>query len=85
MHWQQLKPGDQIRIARLPSTFLTHGCVVAPETMSLYEHLIECREILTVIEICEHGLPWVSYDDVRNEENIYHWLAVDDDGWEMVD
>lgn len=83
--WQSIRIGDRIRITHIPPEFLKPGFTFPEETRELYEHLIERQEILTVDEICEHNLPWVSYEQTTDDgEIVYHSLAVDDDSWELV-
>ena len=83
--WQSLRVGDRIRITHLPPEFLKPDYTLLDETRELYERLIERREILTVSEICDHKLPWVSYEQTMDDGVIvYHSLAVDDNSWELV-
>ena len=83
--WQDLRIGDRVRITHIPPEFLQPNYTFPPETRKLYELLIERREILTVDQICDYGLPWISYNEVLDDGSIsYHSLAVDDDSWELV-
>ncbi|WP_339749858.1 hypothetical protein [uncultured Rubinisphaera sp.] len=83
--WRDLRVGDRIRITHIPPEFLKPNYTFPDETRELYEHLIEHRENLTVHEICDHSLPWVSYEQTMDDgEVVYHALAVDDDSWELV-
>lgn len=83
--WRNLCVGDRIRITHIPPEFLAPGYTFPDDTRALYEHLIARNEILTVYQICEHNLPWVSYEETMPDgEIVYHSLAVDDDSWVMV-
>ena len=83
--WQDLRIGDRIRITHIPSEFLQPNYRFPDETRTLYELLIERGEILTVDQICDHGLPWISYDETLDDGTTsYHSLAVNDTSWELV-
>ena len=83
--WRNLRIGDRIRITHILSEYLKPNYTFPDETRELYEHLIERRQILTIDEICDHNLPWVSYEQTMDDgEVVYHSLAVDDDSWELV-
>jgi len=69
----------------MPSEFSLPNLHVQADTIRFYQMLIDQETILTVEEICDHGLPWISYDEKRcSGEVINHSLAVNDDSWDLL-
>ena len=82
--WQNLRVGDRIRIVRMPyennPEYWLHD-----ETKDVYAKLIALRRVLRIYEIDKTNLPWVKFrltDDSGGYH--YHFLAVNDDSWELV-
>jgi hypothetical protein len=82
--WRELRVGDRIRIVRLPGEDLL-GYTLHLETKDLYERLIAMRKVLRIYEIDKDGLPWIKCRVKADGGGWeYHYLAVNDDSWELV-
>jgi hypothetical protein len=81
---RNLLVGDRIRIVRIPGADV-QGYYLHEDTRRLYERLIAKRTALRVYKIDKEGLPWIRCR-FKNEagECEYHFLAVNDDSWELV-
>ena len=92
--WKTLRPGDTIRILRVPQADLDQRERELRErkvedpgmTANAIERLIETDPVVTIDRIDEYGFPWFDCklrDELGREEQ--HSLAIyDDESWELV-
>ena len=84
--WRDLRVGDKVSIACMPTEFSQPGYYLHGGTLRLYEHLVASRIVLKVSELDEWGLPWVEYTWSTEEgDEEYHFLAVNHNGLERID
>jgi hypothetical protein len=83
--WRNLKVGDRVRIARLPSRESLDGYVLPADTRRIYRLLMKRKRILEIDEIDKRWrLPWIKFT-LKTEDGLeHHWLALNDDSWFRV-
>jgi hypothetical protein len=87
--WRGLKPGDKVRIVRMPSAFLLPGASPPLETFAVFQALVAARAVLTIDFINDYGDPWTEGFDIDDEGRITpcatgHTVALNDDSWERA-
>jgi hypothetical protein len=88
-----LKPGDRIRLLRVPAPDLEQrereireGLEDAGWTADTIERILIQGPLVTIDRIDEYGYPWFDYELKRDDGTVeYHSLAIyDDESWEHV-
>jgi hypothetical protein len=73
----KLKPGDQIRLLRVPNGQISRWTKVTIEA------ILRQGPVVTIDRIDEYGKPWFDYNLARSNGRVAeHTIAVfDDDSW----
>jgi len=91
--WQRLKPGDRVRLLRVPESDLEQrkreiekGLEDAGWTADTLERILEFDPVVTIDHIDEYGAPWFIYKFTSPEGELNeHWINIqDDESWEMA-
>jgi hypothetical protein len=91
--WRTLKPGDRIRLLRVPDSDLRQreqellsSAEMAGLTADTLERIIALDPIVTINHVDEFGMPWFDYELIGEGNRIdYHSLGIsEDESWERV-
>ncbi|WP_428306594.1 hypothetical protein [Lacipirellula sp.] len=92
--WRTLKPGDRIRLLRVPDSDLRQreqelltGAEMAGWTADTLERIISLDPVVAIDHVDEYGMPWFEYELVGEDGRVdYHSLGIsEDESWERVD
>lgn len=92
--WRTLKPGDRIRLLRVPDSDLRQreqellsGAEMAGWTADTLERIIALDPVVTINHVDEYGMPWFEYELVGAGGRVdYHSLGIsEDESWEYID
>ncbi len=83
--WRDLRPGDRVRIVRMPSGVDEPGYTFHRSTRRFYELLIASGKVFRILEIDDAGHPRLHVRVRKKRGPVeHHTLALCDDSWERV-
>lgn len=91
--WTKLRPGDRIRLLRVPAADLAQreseiarGAEMAGWTADTLERILATDPVVTIDRVDEYGAPWFDVElKTADGETEYHSLVVvDEDSWEYL-
>lgn len=75
---------------RVPSDFRKPGYRVDPDTVAVYQSLVDADAVLAIDSVDEYGHPWTEPFEIGGAGQITvtdgmgHTLALNDDSWERI-
>lgn len=82
--WRDLQVGDYVHLSEVPAEFFQQGYYIDPDTLLVYQNLVESQIVLEIVEIDKDGIPWVEFTtaphDVIHDMEEHHRLALNHSG-----